>query len=91
MLSIAWMMFRLMKLEFHHAHHRRSAAQKASPTVGSTPLPASLPPSSSSLPRPAQRCGHCVSLAIPERPAPPFPERWLHTAICPYGFPRPDF
>ena len=57
MLSIAWMMFRLMKLEFHHAHHRRSAAQKASPTVGSTPLPASLPPSSSSLPRPAQRCG----------------------------------
>ena len=21
MLSIAWMMFRLMKLEFHHAHH----------------------------------------------------------------------
>ena len=55
--------------------------------------PAGVPPAFFLIPaKPgAPRPGHCVSPAIPERPDPPFPERWLHMAVCPYGSPRPDF
>ena len=49
--------------------------------------PAGVPPAFFLIPATpgAPRPGHCVSFASTERPAPPFPERWLHMAMCPSG------